>query len=143
MSEASTVIVGPWPERRGVESTWGLETLSRVEAMETLLGSLERLTDVLEESCRERQEISRLRAELVRRSAIDRATGMVMFRYGLDAERALEVLSRWSRQADTDLQALALTLIEIACRDPESPEVDLFVNSFRAGGHRDVSSDPR
>jgi hypothetical protein len=114
MSETSTVIVGPWPERRGVEPTWGVETLSRVEAM-----------------------------ELVHRSAIDRATGIVMFRYGLDAERALEVLSRWSRQADTDLRALALTLIEIASRDSESPEVDLFVNSFRAGRHRDVSSDPR
>lgn len=87
------------------------------------IGTLEELTDELRRQCEENR---RLRAALALRPCVSQATGVLMFRYGLDQERALDLMARWSDQLDVGLRDLASTVLQIAAHDPESLEANLF-----------------
>ena len=52
------------------------------------------------------------RLALERRTVLGQATGIVMERYGVDAERAWEVLLRVSSQTETKVHAVAVHLVE-------------------------------
>ena len=66
------------------------------------------------------QEIDQLRAGLDTRTVIGQATGILMERYGLDADRAFEVLIRLSTQTNRKLRDLAREVVASG-RLPDQP----------------------
>ncbi len=70
-----------------------------------------------------RHEVEHLRRALSSRAQIDQAKGVLMLRYGISADRAFEVLVRWSQQANVKLRVLAGALLQVAQgADPLTPE---------------------
>ncbi len=73
-------------------------------------------------------ESDNLNAALQTRTQIGQATGILMERYGLDADQAAAVLRRYSQQTSTKLSALAEDVVirrglPAPDADPEPPEV--------------------
>ena len=72
-----------------------------------------------------RHEVEHLRRALSSRAQIDQAKGILMLRYGISAERAFDVLIRWSQQANVKLRIVAVALLRIAeGAQAGSPEFD-------------------
>jgi AmiR/NasT family two-component response regulator len=71
------------------------------------------------------KENARLRAALAAPSSAGLAAGVLIFRYGIDEERAFGLLARWSDSVHMKPEAFAASVVEIAARDPESLEKDL------------------
>ncbi len=66
------------------------------------------------------QEIDQLKAGLDTRTVIGQATGILMERFGLDADRAFEVLTRLSSQTNRKLRDLAREIVASG-RLPDQP----------------------
>ena len=58
-------------------------------------------------------EIAQLRDALVNRATIDQAKGMLMARYGVDADAAFRILQRWSSVSNVQLRVIAELLVDI------------------------------
>lgn len=65
-----------------------------------------------------RREIELLR-EVVGEAVVERAEGALMLRYGIDANRAYEILTGWSQECNIDLHTLADALINVVCTESE------------------------
>jgi len=50
------------------------------------------------------------------RTVIDQAKGALMLRYGIGSHQAFAVMVRWSQDTETDLPALAYTLVHGICQ---------------------------
>lgn len=83
-----------------------------------------------------RAEVYHLRRAMEGRAPIEQAKGILMLRYGLDAERAFDLLVRWSNHTNLKLNVLAEALTKIVgggeeVRDPPAETVRLVVERFR------------
>jgi hypothetical protein len=124
VTDRTSVTVGPWPESTGDEGSeqpQGADPSAEVVSMTTR--TFEKLIDELGSQA---EQNARLRAALAIRPAVSLATGVLMFRYGLEEKQALDLLSRWSEKNDTGLREFALAVLEIAASDPESLEQRLL-----------------
>jgi hypothetical protein len=59
-----------------------------------------------------RYEVEHLRRALSSRADIDQAKGVLMLRYGISAQRAFDVLVRWSQHANVKLRVVAVALLQ-------------------------------
>ncbi len=58
------------------------------------------------------------------RPTIEQAKGMLMAHYGIDADQAFELLSRWSSESHVKVRVLAGRLVDAAAvPDPRLPDV--------------------
>jgi hypothetical protein len=126
MAQRSTVTPGPWPERDDEDAP--PTHVSGPAAGPIPVVSMSSLTfdELVDELGAQSEENVRLRAALAVRPAVSLATGVLMFRYGIAEEQALDLLSRWSDQLDMGLREFACAVLEIVARDPESLEVELL-----------------
>lgn len=59
-------------------------------------------------------ELQHLRRAMESRAVIEQAKGVLMFVFQLDADRAFQILARWSMQYHVKVRDLAAALIEIS-----------------------------
>jgi AmiR/NasT family two-component response regulator len=78
------------------------------------------------ELCRQQEENRQLRAALEAPPCVSHAVGVLMFRYGLDADRASDLLSRWSERMQLECGDFAQAVLDVVAKEPESLEVALF-----------------
>lgn len=97
----------------------GLDLLTtREDSLNVLLAATaEVVDDFADEMTVLRGEVLQLRAALETRAPIEQARGMLMMRYGLSAERALRLLTRWSRTQKVELRMLAIALVALGIND--------------------------
>ena len=70
--------------------------------------------DLLSGDVRDLQgEVAQLREALTNRATIDQAKGMLMARYGVDADTAFQILKRWSSVSNIQLRIVAEALVDI------------------------------
>lgn len=65
------------------------------------------------------QELGQLRQALASRAPIEQAKGILMFCYGLDADRAFAVLARWSQTLNVRLRDVSAAVVDVVCGGPE------------------------
>lgn len=71
-----------------------------------------------------RAEIDRLRQSMQRHAVIEQAKGVLMLRYGVDADRAFAQLREWSQRSNTPLHRIADTLVTAICRGARTADHD-------------------
>ena len=73
-----------------------------------------------------RRELAGLRRSQESRAQIEQAKGMLMWRYGMSADRAFEVLRRWSSLYNVKLRVAAEALVDMCMSNPDElvPGVD-------------------
>ena len=59
-------------------------------------------------------EVLHLRDALSRRMSVERATGILMFRYAVDSETALRLLGQWASLTGTSLSRVAEAVLDCA-----------------------------
>jgi len=68
-----------------------------------------------------RRELEGLRQRLLTLGLIEQAKGMLMAYYGISADRAFAVLSRWSQRSNVKVRDLAAGLVEAGGRPGLEP----------------------
>ena len=86
---------------------------SAVEFTQGLIGDIEDL----------RLEVTRLKIALETRAYVDQARGILMHRFGLDADAAFELMTRWALVTDLRIATLAEAMVKLAGGDPLLPPV--------------------
>lgn len=85
-----------------------------------------------------RREVHQMREAMDSRAAIEQAKGMLMLRYGVDADRAFAVLRRWSQDSNTKLRTIADALVNAVCPVEQPGDCDpALVGWLRAQIGRD------
>lgn len=82
-----------------------------------LTATAEVVDDIVHDLTVSRDEVAQLREAMETRAPIEQARGMLMMRYGLSAERALRLLTRWSRTQKVELRMLAIALVALGIND--------------------------
>lgn len=71
-----------------------------------------------------RAEIARLRESMQGQAVIEQAKGVLMLRYAVDDDQAIELLGEWSRRSNTPVHTVADILVNAICRGARSPDYD-------------------
>lgn len=66
-------------------------------------------------------EVAQLRDALVSRASIDQAKGMLMSRYGVDADTAFRILQRWSSVSNIQVREVADTVVDVGVHGLPTP----------------------
>jgi AmiR/NasT family two-component response regulator len=106
-----------WTETRPPSILWVMEEepdlLDRVDALARESATLSNLDEpsAASDLLAAKEEIAQLRVALEHRTVIGEAIGIIMERFGLNAEAAWEVLSRLSQERNRKVYAIAQELI--------------------------------
>jgi hypothetical protein len=78
-------------------------------------------------------EVLQLREALSRRMSVERATGILMFRFAVDSETALRLLGQWASLTDSSLSRVAEAVLDCAGEESEPAGADPVVRRLVTG----------
>lgn len=78
------------------------------------------------------EEVAQLRVALAGRAPIDQSKGIVMMRFGIDADTAFALLTRWSMNTNVKLAVIARALVKIIGRNSALTEPEAAVANYLA-----------
>lgn len=74
-----------------------------------------------------RTEVTQLRQAMDSRATIEQAKGIVMCRYGIDADSAFQLLRRWSMETNVKVRIVALMLVDVVAKGTVTTNLEAAV----------------